>query len=234
MATPALSTIPPARVCIRSGRAREPHQTWTERASSKYLYDEVGSALFETICVLPEYGLTRADARLLEKHAGEIVGRLPSPIQVAELGSGSGKKTRWILEALSRRPKDILLPHRDFAFGAGRVVERTRANRSGQHRWVRTAIPRRIAYCRRRASGGGSSVRVVSGQYHRQFRSRCGRKVFAGNEGDSPARGRVVARTDLEKSIELQLLAYDDPAGVTAAFNLNLLARNQPGTGRGF
>jgi uncharacterized SAM-dependent methyltransferase len=55
---------------------------------SKYLYDEVGSALFETICVLPEYGLTRADARLLERYAGEIVGRLPSPIRVAELGSG--------------------------------------------------------------------------------------------------------------------------------------------------
>src|ERR1700736_1163878 len=77
---------------------------------SKYLYDEVGSALFEAICVLPEYGLTRADARLLEKYAGEIVGRLPSPIQVAELGSGSGKKTRWILEALSRRQKTYYYP----------------------------------------------------------------------------------------------------------------------------
>ena len=73
---------------------------------SKYLYDEVGSALFEAICVLPEYGLTRADAHLLEKYAQEIVGRLPSPVHVAELGSGSGKKTRWILEALSRRQKD--------------------------------------------------------------------------------------------------------------------------------
>src|SRR3984893_18513488 len=72
---------------------------------SKYLYDEVGSALFETICVLPEYGLTRADARLLREHAREIVDRLPSPIQVAELGSGSRKKTRWVLEALSRRQK---------------------------------------------------------------------------------------------------------------------------------
>src|SRR6202165_860381 len=72
---------------------------------SKYLYDEVGSALFETICVLPEYGLTRADARLLQNHAREIVGRLPSPIQVAELGSGSGKKTRWILEDASRGHK---------------------------------------------------------------------------------------------------------------------------------
>ena len=70
---------------------------------SKYLYDEVGSSLFETICVLPEYGLTRADARLLETHAKDIVERMPLPISVAELGSGTGKKTRWILEALSRR-----------------------------------------------------------------------------------------------------------------------------------
>src|SRR5260370_1367426 len=45
---------------------------------SKYLYDEVGSALFEAICVLPEYGLTRADARLLEKYAREIVRRQPT------------------------------------------------------------------------------------------------------------------------------------------------------------
>src|SRR6202162_6121861 len=77
---------------------------------SKYLYDEVGSALFETISVLPEYGLTRADARLLQKHAREIVGLLPSPVHVAELGSGSGKKTRWILEALSRRQKTFYFP----------------------------------------------------------------------------------------------------------------------------
>src|SRR6202007_2084142 len=70
---------------------------------SKYLYDELGSALFEAICVLPEYGLTRADTRLLKQYSAEIVARLPSPLCVAELGSGSGKKTRWILEALSRR-----------------------------------------------------------------------------------------------------------------------------------
>src|SRR5882762_5062884 len=77
---------------------------------SKYLYDEVGSALFETICVLPEYGLTRADARLLQKHASEIVGRLPAPVQVAELGSGTGKKTRWILEALAQWQKTYYYP----------------------------------------------------------------------------------------------------------------------------
>src|SRR5438094_2858779 len=72
-----------------------------------YLYDEVGAALFEAITLLPEYGLTRADARLLEKHSPELAGRLPESIVVAELGSGSGRKTRWVLEALAkRRPLD--------------------------------------------------------------------------------------------------------------------------------
>src|SRR5882762_3851063 len=70
---------------------------------SKYLYDEVGSALFEVISVLPEYGLTRADERLLGRHAVDIVSRLKSHVLVAELGCGSGRKTRWILEALARR-----------------------------------------------------------------------------------------------------------------------------------
>ena len=68
---------------------------------SKYLYDEVGSALFDAICVLPEYGLSRAGMRLLQQYSGEVVDRLPGPVVVAELGSGSGQKTRWLLEALS-------------------------------------------------------------------------------------------------------------------------------------
>src|ERR1700726_4888183 len=72
---------------------------------SKYLYDEVGSALFDTICVLPEYGLSRAGMRLLQQYSGEIVERVPGPVVVAELGSGSGQKTRWLLEALSRRQR---------------------------------------------------------------------------------------------------------------------------------
>src|SRR5438105_12644844 len=65
---------------------------------SKYLYDDLGSALFEAISLLPAYGLTRADERLLRRYSRDIVERLPKPVAVAELGSGSGKKTRWILE----------------------------------------------------------------------------------------------------------------------------------------
>src|SRR2546425_2676791 len=77
---------------------------------SKYLYDAVGSALFEVICVLPEYGLTRAGARLLRQHAEAIVEPLVSPALVAELGSGSARNTRWILEALSRRHPTLYCP----------------------------------------------------------------------------------------------------------------------------
>src|SRR6202046_4240507 len=64
---------------------------------SKYLYDELGSALFEAITVLPEYGLTRADERILQLHASEIPREFAI---VAELGSGTGRKTRAVLEAL--------------------------------------------------------------------------------------------------------------------------------------
>src|SRR5271170_8123117 len=72
---------------------------------SKYLYDEVGSALFDVICLLPEYGLSRAGMRMLERYSGEIVNRVPGPVVVAELGSGSGQQTRWVLEALARRQR---------------------------------------------------------------------------------------------------------------------------------
>src|ERR1700728_7199 len=77
---------------------------------SKYLYDDLGSALFEVISHLSEYGLTRADERLLRRHAGDIVERVATPVAVAELGSGSGKKTRQILEALCRRQRTRYYP----------------------------------------------------------------------------------------------------------------------------
>ena len=91
---------------VRAGLCR-PGQ---KELPSKYLYDEIGSALFEVISVLPEYGLTRADERLLRRHAADIVSRLKPQVLVAELGSGSGKKTRWLLEALARAPAHDLLP----------------------------------------------------------------------------------------------------------------------------
>src|SRR6202521_1364243 len=91
---------------VRAGLAR----LGQKELPSKYLYDDVGSALFEVISHLPEYGLTRADERLLRRHADDIVERLATPVSVAELGSGSGRKTRHILEALCRRQRTSYYP----------------------------------------------------------------------------------------------------------------------------
>src|SRR6201982_4033410 len=192
---------------------------------SKYLYDEVGSALFETICVLPEYGLTRADARLLEKHAREIVGQLPSPIQGAELGSGSGKKTRWILEALSRRQKTYYYPIEISPSALAAL-----AKELGQIDLV-SIVGYEQPYLeglRTVADGRGERDHLLVlflgstiGNFDRDAGEAFLREMRAIlQRGDA-----LLLGTDLEKNVELQLLAYEDPAGVTAAFNLNLLAR---------
>src|SRR5665213_1538456 len=80
-----------------------------KKISPRYFYDELGSTLFEAITLLPEYGLTRADERLLRSHAHEIVSKTGTVSIVAELGSGSGKKTRHILNALARRHSGRLI-----------------------------------------------------------------------------------------------------------------------------
>jgi L-histidine Nalpha-methyltransferase len=192
---------------------------------SKYLYDEVGSSLFEVISHLPEYGLTRADERLLRRHANEIVERLDAPVAVAELGSGSGKKTRWILEALSRWQRTFYYP-----------VEISR-----------TAL----AMCERELSDIDSiSIVGFEREYldgllevaaHRQRNQRLFVLFLGSTIGnfDRPAGIKFLAQvrrilkpgdslllgTDLEKPGAQLLNAYDDEIGVTAAFNLNLLAR---------
>jgi len=192
---------------------------------SKYLYDEVGSALFETICVLPEYGLTRADARLLQKNAKEIVGRLPSPIHVAELGSGSGKKTRWILEALSLRQKTYYYPI-EISSSALAACEKE----LGQIDMVsivgyeKPYLEGLQAVAQRRDEGEHLLV-LFLGSTIGNFDREAGEAFLRGAREILQNGDALLLGTDLEKRVEDQLLAYDDPAGVTAAFNLNLLAR---------
>src|ERR1039457_6806374 len=73
-------------------------QAGQKQLPCQYFYDDIGTALFEAITVLPEYGLTRADTRLIRRLAPELTGYLQAPVAVAEWGSGSGSKTRRILE----------------------------------------------------------------------------------------------------------------------------------------
>ena len=105
---------------------------------SKYLYDEVGSALFDVITLLHEYGLTRAGERLLHQHAGSMIERLSPPVIVAELGSGTGRKTRWILEALARREPVTYYPI-DVSASADRKSTRLNSSHSQQSRMPSSA-----------------------------------------------------------------------------------------------
>lgn len=191
----------------------------------KYFYDPVGSALFEAISVLPEYGLTRADERILRRYAGEIAAAVSPPLVVAELGSGSGRKTRLILEALARRqpttyhPIEISaaalalakreLDHLDGVSVRGFEAEyldglgRAAAKRSRNQRLLVLFL--------------GSSI----GNFNRNEDCHFLMKIRALLQvGDA-----LLLGTDLVKPISQMLPAYDDPAGVTAAFNLNLLDR---------
>lgn len=192
---------------------------------SKYLYDEVGSALFEAICLLPEYGLTRADTRLLQKYSREIVSRLPSPIHVAELGSGSGKKTRWILEALSRRQRTYYFPIEISPYALAACEKEL-----GQIDLVSIVgceqpyLDGLRAVVRGREPGDHLLV-LFLGSTIGNFDREAGEAFLREIQEVLQPGDALLLGTDLEKSVETQLLAYDDPAGVTAAFNLNLLAR---------
>ena len=191
---------------------------------SKYLYDEVGSALFEVVCVLPEYGLARAGARLLHQHAEQIVSRLPLPVAVAELGSGTGKKTRLILEALARRQRTTYFPI-DISPTALAQSQRE----LGQIDFVsvvgfeRPYLDGLLAAVARRHPGEHMLVLFLGstiGNFDRDAGEEFLREVRRILQpGDA-----MLLATDLEKPLTQLIPAYDDPIGVTAAFNLNLLA----------
>jgi dimethylhistidine N-methyltransferase len=193
---------------------------------SKYLYDNVGSALFEVISHLPEYGLTRADERLLRRHASEIVDRLRLPVAVAELGSGSGKKTRWLLEALGRRQRTSYYPV-EISPSALAMCERELRDIDsisivGFEQEYLDGL-RQVATVYRKQGQQlfvlflGSTIGNFEGLAGLKFLREV-RRIL--EPGDS-----LLLGTDLEKPSSQLLAAYDDELGVTAAFNLNLLAR---------
>ena len=192
---------------------------------SKYLYDDVGSALFEVISHLPEYGLTRADERLLRRHASEIVDRVQGPVAVAELGSGSGRKTRWLLEAFCRKQRVSYYPveisHSALVMCERELSDIDSVSIVGFEREYLDGLLEVAAYRKPGqylcvlflASTIGNFDRAAGVKFLSQV--RCILKP-----GDSLLMG-----TDLEKSHSELIRAYDDELGVTAAFNLNLLGR---------
>ena len=188
--------------------------------SPKWFYDEAGSRLFERICELPEYYPTRTELALLDRHAPELAECIGADAEIVEFGAGASRKVRLLLSALQRPasfvPVDI----------------------SGEHLAE--------AAQRLRAEHPGLAVRPVVGDYTAdglELPAPAGRRIgfypgsSIGNfEPAEAARllerfrhwlqgGGLLIGVDQVKSPALLHAAYNDAQGVTAAFNLNLLAR---------
>ncbi len=192
---------------------------------SKYLYDAVGSRLFDVITVLPEYGVTRAEDRILESHASDIAALVSGDAAIAELGSGSGMKTRRVLSALAGKHEIRYFPIEisatalaacerevsDIASVAVVGIEReyldglleVAARRRGNERLLVLFLGSTI----------GNFEPPAALQFLKKIRSMLELGDF------------LLLGTDLMKPVQILRDAYDDSLGVTAAFNLNLLAR---------
>ena len=192
---------------------------------SKYLYDSVGSALFEVISVLPEYGLTRADERLLRRYSEDIVARLTPPTTVAELGSGSGKKTRWMLEALSKHQHVSYCPI-EISRTALTMCERELGDIDSVSivGFEREYLDGLLEVAARRQKGEQLLV-LFLGSTIGNFEHPADVKFLRQMRDILQTGDALLLGTDLEKPMHQLLDAYNDPLGVTAAFNLNLLAR---------
>lgn len=196
-----------------------------KRLPCRFFYDEAGSDLFEEICARPEYYLTRAEDEILRVHGAEIVGAMDEGFALVELGSGSARKTRHLIDAsFARSPALLYVP-----------IDISRTMLEASARSLVNAYP-------------GLSVRALAAEYEDGLRvlseDRVEPKLVlwlgsnVGNFDRSEAAkflrrlrtwmgidDRLLIGIDLRKDPRVIELAYDDAGDVTARFNLNLLTR---------
>jgi L-histidine N-alpha-methyltransferase len=191
----------------------------------KYLYDELGSQLFEAICLLPEYYLTRAENEILTRYAGEIVGAIQMPNTLIEMGSGSASKTRLIIETLLQDQPELLFVPVDISASA---LERS-------SRVLLQSYPRlRIeAYAAEYFDGlaelakrqRGRTLALFLGSNISNFEPEEARAFLRAMRSVLRAGDALLLGADLKKDRHTLEAAYNDALGVTAAFSRNLLVR---------
>lgn len=193
--------------------------------SSKYLYDDLGSVLFDAITKLPEYYLTRAETEILRDWGWEIVRALDGSVEFLELGSGSAAKTRLLIEEALRvqtrlryAPIDISREALESSSAAlvGAYPSLTVRAYAGDYFAVLTSNVLRFKD-RVLAMLMGSNVGNYEPEAARKLVALIGKALRAGD-------GLLVG-TDWKKDARVLEAAYDDPTGVTAAFDKNVLGR---------
>jgi L-histidine Nalpha-methyltransferase len=188
---------------------------------SKYLYDELGSSLFEAITHLPEYGLTRADERLLRVHSSEIASLIPSRAAVIELGSGVGHKTRHLLQAIGGNPRYYPI---DVSPDALTRCERDLSGIAEVYPLVQSYLDG-MAHAAAMREPGEALLVLFLGSTIGNFERQCAITFLRDLHRSLLPGDMLLIGADLVKEPARMLVAYDDPTGVTGAFNLNLLGR---------
>ena len=187
----------------------------------KYFYDEIGSELFDQICSTPEYYPTRTEIQILTNCAGEIAEAVGEGVEIIELGSGASLKTRLLLHAFNRPrayvPVDISA---EYMWQAATAL---------QHDFPMLDIVPTVADFSKhlhieRRGGGGNRLLFFPGSTIGNFKTAEAVNLLTRTLHDLTPDYFVVG-FDLVKERKILEDAYDDAAGITAAFNLNLLRR---------
>jgi dimethylhistidine N-methyltransferase len=204
----------PLRAAVLEGLRQRP-----KRISPVWFYDERGSCLFDEICELREYYLTRVELGILNRFLPEIAARLGPELCVIEPGSGSGTKTRMLLEALPRPaayvPVDVACEHLDAAAARLRLAHpRLHVHPICADFTAPFTIPEGPAFDNRLIYFPGSTI----GNFDRHETVS-----LLGNLRQIARGGSMLIGVDMVKDPSVLLAAYDDASGVTAAFNRNAL-----------
>ena len=197
----------------------------SKRLPPKYFYDELGSALFEAICALPEYYLTRTETEILETYAPEMVRALGGPIEFVEFGSGSARKTRLLLGAaidaqgpVTYRPIDIS-PVALEGSATSLVAEY-------EDLTVKAYASDYFALlASRRLELEGRALALFLGSNIGNYEPGAARSLLIAMRGAFATNDGLLLGYDLKKNASELELAYNDPTGVTAAFDKNVLGR---------
>ncbi|HUX66468.1 MAG TPA: L-histidine N(alpha)-methyltransferase [Terriglobales bacterium] len=214
------ASLPAMAAEVRAGLLRPGQKT----LPCKYFYDAVGSTLFEAICALPEYGLAAADAGLIGSHAEAMVARFGAGTVVAELGSGNAQKTRWLLEALCRRQFTRYAPIEISPLALARCQEQLAGIGGLEMEPVQQEYLAGLEAIAGRRTPGPLLVLFLGSTLGNFDRAGAAEFLAAVRRRLRPGDGLLLG-LDLVKPVARLKLAYDDPGGVTAAFNRNLLVR---------
>ena len=192
-------------------------------------YDEAGSQLFEQITGLPEYYLTRTERDLFARHAHEILLQQPAAKTIVELGAGTATKTGILLRAALETQPDVLYQPTDVSPTAlDEARENIEANIPGV-----TVLPQIANYVtqsiRVTREPNRSILALYIGSSIGNFSPQEARAILANLRAQLQPADELLLGTDLapgsNKSVATLVAAYDDAAGVTAAFNRNVLTR---------